>query len=558
IIILTPYYQRLFMPQKPEITRKRVYSDTTITLIDSSALKKRPIATKKASENIKKEEPLSGFNFDNLRKIPEEEVIIETPLYKGVISTKGATIKKWIIKSYLKSDNSPVNLIDNNRRGNLSIAFLTVDDKILNFSDFGFLPVNLEKNDKGYYINVDKEEKKITFVLNIDKEKKVEKEFIFYPDRYDFDLKLKLVNLSDFFGARSYYVIWGSGLSFTEKNPLYEIRYSKAYALMGTEIEKMDAGKNTVEKSKALSGDTRWVAVRNKYFTMAIIPREKYGRGAVLKGVLRKETAVPQRKEYQVSLEMGYNMEPVHTDQFTVYLGPLSYKLIKGFSVKLEKIMDFGWKYLRPLSKLIYHSLVLMYKVIPNYGFVIIVFAILLNIILYPLTMKSYKSMKEMQVLQPKLMELKEKYKGDPQRLNKETMKLYKEYGVNPMGSCLPLLLQMPVFFALYPVFRSTIEFRGAKFIWWIKDLSSPDTVAKLPFSLPMYGNEVNVLPIIWVVTMFISQKMTMKDPKQKFMVYFMPIMMLLFFNRLSSGLVLYWTIFNLLSVLQRYITKSG
>jgi len=559
IIILTPYVQRIFGPDRPQIDRSLIYPDSTNVLRDPPITERRTDRERVEPEaQVQDTREPSEFGLENLMGLPEEEVVIETPLYTGVISTKGATVKSWVLHSYLKNGEGPVNIIDNNDRGNLSVAFLSIEDNMLDFSPYGFTPQNLEKENDRYYVDVRERVKTITFVLPIDNEKRIEKVFTFYPDKYDFDLKVRLINLADMFGARSYFVTWGSGLAFSEMNPQNELTYAKAYALLGNDLDRLDAGGKTEEQSKALSGDTRWVAVRNKYFTSTIIPKDNNGTGAFLRSILKKSTGMPDKKEYQANLEMAYGMTRLQEDNFTIYLGPLQYNTIKNFSVQLEKMMDFGWKYLRPISKLIYHSLVAMHNVIPNYGVVIIIFAIILNILLYPLTMKSFKSMKEMQVLQPKLMELKEKYKGEPQRLNKETMKMYKEYGVNPMGSCLPMLLQMPVFFALYPVFRSSIEFRAAQFVLWIKDLSIPDTVAHLPFSFPMYGNAVNVLPIIWVVTMFFSQKMTMKDPKQKMMVYFMPIMMLLFFNNLSSGLVLYWTVFNVLSVLQRRITKTG
>jgi YidC/Oxa1 family membrane protein insertase len=165
--------------------------------------------------------------------------------------------------------------------------------------------------------------------------------------------------------------------------------------------------------------------------------------------------------------------------------------------------------------------------------------------------------MKKMQTLQPKLTELREKYGSDPQRLNKETMKLYKESGVNPLGSCLPMVLQMPLLFALFNVFRTTIELRGEGFVFWIKDLSMPDTVATLPFSLPLYGDAVNILPLFMGATMLIQQKMSSTDPKQKAMVYMMPIFLTLLFNSFPSGLNLYYALFNIMSIIQQKITST-
>ncbi|MCU0643509.1 MAG: YidC/Oxa1 family membrane protein insertase, partial [bacterium] len=181
-----------------------------------------------------------------------------------------------------------------------------------------------------------------------------------------------------------------------------------------------------------------------------------------------------------------------------------------------------------------------------------ILFAIIIKILTYPLTAKSTASMQRMQTLQPKMAELKEKYAKDPQRLNKETMKLYKEEGINPLSGCLPTLLQLPLLWAIFIVFRNTIELRDAAFAWWITDLSVPDTIFQLPFSIPFYGDLVNVLPLVMGASMFIQQKMTMKDPKQKAMVYFMPIFLTLLFNSFPSGLNLYYSLFNIFQIVQQ------
>ena len=168
--------------------------------------------------------------------------------------------------------------------------------------------------------------------------------------------------------------------------------------------------------------------------------------------------------------------------------------------------------------------------------------------------------MKKMQDLQPLLSELKDKYPKEPKKIQEAQMRLYKEHKVNPVGGCLPMLLQMPVFFSIYPIFRS-IELRGAPFFGWITDLSKPDTVAMIPSVLPfnnlMYGTQINILTFIYAGLMFVQQKVMMKDPKQKAMVYLMPIMMLVFFNRLSSGFILYFIIFLLLSIVQRHFVHT-
>jgi YidC/Oxa1 family membrane protein insertase len=195
-----------------------------------------------------------------------------------------------------------------------------------------------------------------------------------------------------------------------------------------------------------------------------------------------------------------------------------------------------------------------------NYGVVIILFSVIVKIVVFPLTKKSHQSSKEMQALQPEIARLKEKHKNNPQKLNQATMNLYKEHGVNPLGGCLPLLIQMPLLVSLFQVFRSTIELRGAYFFGWITDLSAPDVIFRLPLSIPLYGDGFAVLPIIMGITMFIQQKMmpTQASGQQKLMSYFMTGFFVLLFNGFPSGLNLYYTLFNVLTILQqKYLTPS-
>ena len=228
-----------------------------------------------------------------------------------------------------------------------------------------------------------------------------------------------------------------------------------------------------------------------------------------------------------------------------VYLGPLEYRGLAGYGAELERAIDFGWPVVRQISWLLLVVFRWTYRLVPNYGWIIVLFGVAIKIVLYPLTHKTYESSARMQELQPELEVLREKYANDQQRLSKETMRLYRDKGVNPLGGCLPMLLQMPVFFALYNLLGRTIELRQAPFVLWIRDLSVPD-------SLMVAGVEIHVLPILMGASMLVQQKMTMKDPKQAMLVYLMPAMMVFIFWSMSSGLVLYWSVFNVLSIAQQ------
>ncbi|MBU1983209.1 membrane protein insertase YidC, partial [bacterium] len=187
---------------------------------------------------------------------------------------------------------------------------------------------------------------------------------------------------------------------------------------------------------------------------------------------------------------------------------------------------------------------------------VIIIFSVLVKVILWPLTRKSQISMKKMSALQPEIKELRETHKKNPQAMNQAMMKLYKERGVNPVSGCIPLLFQMPILYALFIVFSSTIEFRQSPFILWITDLSLPDVIFHLPFSIPLYGSGVAVLPLVMGVTQFFMSKRQVTDPNQKLMVYIMPVFMTLIFNMFPSGLTLYYTLFNVLAMVEQRLIK--
>jgi YidC/Oxa1 family membrane protein insertase len=303
-----------------------------------------------------------------------------------------------------------------------------------------------------------------------------------------------------------------------------------------------------VEQERLLevgSGATKWVATRTKYFVAALAPLSREGIGFSASGQRNFASAGTEEietKRIGVSLEMPLETGSHLTDKFMVYVGPVDYHILRGYRIGLERIVNLGWKIIRPFSIAILWLFLNLHKVIPNYGVVIIVFTILMKFAFHPLTRKSTTATLKMQELQPKMAELKEKFKKDPQRMNQETMKLYKQAGVNPLGGCLPLLFQMPVFYGLFVVFRSTIELRGASFVLWLTDLSQMD---------PYY-----VLPIIMAVAMFWQQKISIKDPKQAMLVYFMPVLFFFFFFKFPAGLTLYWTVFNILSLMETYYFK--
>jgi YidC/Oxa1 family membrane protein insertase len=347
--------------------------------------------------------------------------------------------------------------------------------------------------------------------------------------------------------SSGYILQWNSGLRGTELNIADELRYYEAFALQGDELLK------TKEKGTGLrEGQTDWMAIRTKYFMMAV-QAEEGAKAASLEGIKTSVMHEGQSKNWKqfttqmVATSLGSRQR---TDHYTLYIGPIDYRRLKAGNAGLEKVMSFGWTIIKPFSIAFMYTLEFLYRVVGNYGWAIIIFSILIKAVLFPLTRKSYQSMRAMQELQPKIADLKKQkqYKDNPQALNQATMKLYKEHGVNPMGGCLPLLLQMPVLFALFNLFRTTIMLRQSSFLL-ISDLSAPDAI------LPIAGG-INLLPILMGGTMLIQQKLATQNPQQKMMAYIMPIFLAVIFYRLSAGLNLYYLMFNILTIAQELLIK--
>jgi YidC/Oxa1 family membrane protein insertase len=245
---------------------------------------------------------------------------------------------------------------------------------------------------------------------------------------------------------------------------------------------------------------------------------------------------------------------------FQLYFGPRDLGILKELGLKLERAVYFGWTDI--IAKPLLYVLWFFNEYLHNYGISIILLTILIKILFWPLTHKSYKSMKEMQKLQPRMAKLREKYKDNREQMNKELMGLYKTYKVNPMGGCLPMVIQIPVFFALFRILGDSIELRHAPFFLWINDLSAPDRLFQFPFSIPFmsppYG--IPMLTLLMGASMFLQQKMTPTpgDPTQAKIMMFLPIIFTFMFVNFSSGLVLYWLVNNILSIGQQYrVNKS-
>ena len=502
--------------------------------------------------------PLGKF-FVGRDKRPDRTITIETDLYIAEISLKGGVIKRWELKKYKTWDGHPVQLVDYKRAGDLSLLFATSDGRLINTHDLYF---DAALTEPAHRLISGDEEYTLNLVLPATGGGQIVKTLSFKNGEYGLGLDIKLVKMTDIVANYEYQLVWESGLRYAEHNSIDESSFSAAYAYAGKELTEIDAASVDSRPQKNLSGTVNWVAMRTKYFALAIIAKEGTSDGAYLEGAHTEAANKGAIESYSVALKMPFKGGQEEGGSFRVFLGPADLSLLKSYGVGLENIVGLGWTWLiRPISEYVMLPLMsFLHYLIPNWGLVIVVFSIIIKIALHPLTRSSMRSMKKMQSLQPLMTEIKEKYKDDPQKMNQQVMNLYKEYGVNPAGGCLPVLLQFPILIALYNVFRATIELRQGNFVWWITDLSIPDRIFTLPFEIPFFGvRDVSGLALLMGITMFVQQKMTVKDPRQKAMVWMMPVMMTLLFNGFPSGLNLYYFVFNVLSIGQQVmINRQG
>lgn len=531
---------------------------TDTTTLDSTSEKN--VDLPKESDYPAQVEVNFGKWFSNSTSGTEEEFTVETDKYIAIFTSKGGGLKRWYLKGYSTWNNQRLQLIDWNVPGDLSMVFATSDGRLVDTKDLFFTFHDIPQSKHIVLAGSDTFSFRAVLILNQGMSS-ITRIYSIRNSDYAFDFEVKLNNMAEVIANHEYQLTIHSP-AITERNSVDEASFSEANAFIGNEKILTDATDFNSEVKENLTGKAHWISIQNKYFLSSLIPHDGFeGTGAYLIG---NKVGLPdngEREIYQASLKMRFNGAPTESARFALFIGPIKYDLLKEQHEGLEQVMSLGWAWVvRPFSEyLILPLFSFLHSFIPNYGFVIIIFTILIKLLLHPLTKSSMESMRKMQSLQPLMTELREKYKDDQQRQNTEMMKLYKDYGINPAGGCLPMLLQMPILFALFVVFRSIIELRQQPFMLWITDLSSPDILFSLPFSMPLLGtNEISGLAFAMGVTMFIQQKQTIKDPRQKMMIYVMPVMFWLMFNGFPSGLNLYYFLFNLLSIGQQYfITRK-
>ncbi|HBH28923.1 MAG: membrane protein insertase YidC [Desulfofustis sp. PB-SRB1] len=466
------------------------------------------------------------------------EITIETDLYTAVLSEQGGAFTSFVLKDYREEnseDAAGVQLIKDELNGAFPLTFgwgaiiahdtlYTLDSETVRFDQAGGQAQVVMR--AAHPIGVE-----------------VIRTYTFNREAYQIEHQVVVRNISG-------QPLQGDGVLRQYGMPFVPLGQASNWLFRGPALFGGPDGLQQFKLKKFADGpitvqDTiDWAAYEDVYFMLAMLPKQQ--PVAVIMDADDELVSIDLRSESAIMAAGGEQRF-----EYTLFYGPKKVEILREVGSNLAKIVNFGW--LDVISKPMLYLLNWLYGLVHNYGVAIIIVTIILKAIFWPITHKGLKSMKNMQKLQPKMVKIKEKYKGDPTKMNQEMMNLYKTYKVNPLGGCLPMLLQIPVFFALYRVLLQSIELRHAPFMLWITDLSAPDRLY-LGFDIPYLGG-LPVLTLLMGASMFLQQKMTptTADPTQAKIMMFLPLIFTVMFVNFASGLVLYWFVNNLLSILQQY-----
>jgi len=485
--------------------------------------------------------------FSSAAEGVEQILSLENNLVKISISSLGGVIRGVELKDYKTWDGRPVVLMSSDSSMfNLS---LSAGNRIINTKDLYFQASGRAGNKKS-----------VSMRLAAGEGKYIEYVYTLTDDSYLFDYKINVVGLQDVIAANSSYINLDWKDYITRKENSLENERASATIYYRFADDDVDYLSETSDAKESLKTKVKWIAFKQHFFTVALISDNEFDSPVV-------ETYTDKSSDYvknmSASFSLPYDRKETQTYGMRFYAGPNHYQTLKKIdNLNLEKLIPLGWGIFGWVNKfLVIPTFNFLNSFNLNYGIIILLLTILVRIILLPLTYGSFKSQAKMKVLQPEMAEINEKYKDDAMKKQQETMGLYKKAGVNPLGGCIPGLLQMPILIAMFRFFPSSIELRQEPFLW-ATDLSTYDNILDLPFNIPFYGAHVSLFTLLMTVSTIIYTRVNMQmttatNPQMKWMMYLMPIFFLGFFNNYSSGLSYYYFLSNMFGFGQQYLFKA-
>ncbi len=491
---------------------------------------------------------LGAFAYSNAQPTAKDGVtVIENKDVKLTINNKGGDLKEVLLKQFKTYESMPVYLIKD-KNAIFALNFKTTQGQELNTQQLYFEPSLSQKDGKQL----------LSMKVKTGENSYLEYVYTLPAEGYMVDVAVRSQGLSGVLNSQNpIELVWGLKARRMEKSVTYENRYTQsAIRYADDKINRMSQGGNSGTKEEQVS----WVAYKQHLFTSVLISDSAFANGDFLSYNIANEEG--KDVKYTKNLKSTFPLKTKGgelSESLHFYFGPSDYNVLKQYNDKYEltELIPLGWGIFGWLNKWLFIPL---YNFLANYfsvGLVIILMTIIVRLLLSPIVYKSYVSQAKMKVLRPEIEEINKKYE-EPMKRQQETMALYSKAGVNPMSGCIPALLQLPVFLALFNFFPTEFGLRQKSFLW-AEDLSSYDAIFELPFSIPFYGSHVSLFPLLASVAIFIYSMMTMAQtvqpqqpgmPNMKFLIYLSPVMMLFFFNNYASGLSLYYFVSNLLTIL--------
>lgn len=494
------------------------------------------------------EENSNELNFDE--NFVEEVITLENDNILFEISTDGADINKLLLKKFINYNDEPLFLVNNNKSV-FSYNIPNGRNSIINSGDLI------------YTAEIIRDKSIIKLTAEIDDKRSLELTYSLEEDSSIIDFDLKLNDFNNSLNSDGVELIWKRDSFRNSKSIDYENRYTALS--YGFEDEKDSYLSVAGTKNKNIN-NVNWISFREHFFSSILILDNQSNDVEISSEDLASNETLNNIYTKRFSANVPLELTSNNTLSYSMYFGPTDYELLKDYNLNLENSVPIGWGIFGWLNRFVFFPLFSFLTNYFSYGIAIIIMTIIVKIAISPLTYKSYLSQIKMKILKPELQVINEKFKDDPMKKQQETMNLYTKSGANPMSGCLPALLQMPLFFALFTFFPVAFSLRQKSFLW-ADDLSSYDSILELGFYIPLYGDHVSLFPILASIAIFFYTKMTTGDQmmsasqtggvNMKLIMYMMPLMMLFFFNNYASGLSLYYFISNVLTIILMLIIKN-
>ena len=495
------------------------------------------------------------FKQDSL---PVEQYTLENNKIKLHINTKGGCIDYVDLKGYRTHDSLPL-ILWKDHKSSMGLNFYA-RNKQINTADLIFVPNTNQKE-----LNAEGAEQVLTMRAYVDENKYLEFEYKLAPDSYMVDFNINTYNLNDVIASNTNFLTlyWGVDMPQLEKSRDFESRYTGVYYnFSNNDVEHLSL---TGDEKVDLPTSVKWVAYKQQFFSSVLIANESFPNVLVSTA---NNTTPGFLKTADAEISLPYSGKAIEKYDMRFFFGPNSYPVLReyGKDIELPQLINLGWKWIAWFNRYVVIPIFnfLESHVTLNYGLIILLLTLIIKLVLFPLTYKSYMSQAKMRVLKPQIDEINKKIPADKAMERQQAvMKLYKKAGVNPMGGCLPMLLQMPILIALFYFFPGAIELRQKSFLW-ATDLASYDSIATLPFTIPFYGNHVSLFCLLMTITNILYMWYNSKNQPQndqmkgmQVMMYIMPIMFLFIFNSYSSGLSYYYFIATLITIVQTWAIRK-